>query len=128
MYISNFREKNKQTNRKHIYFFWLLTERPNEIFWITGDFSKLKDTDIAFKMSVNLSSLRTVWMKRYRISLILIAISERKNAWINTLHALATGKPVLNAITDNKKILNIHTWIPAPSGTVIFHTQFRLLS
>lgn len=89
MYISNFREKNKQTNRKHIYFFWLLTERPNEIFWITGDFSKLKDTDIAFKMSVNLSSLRTVWMKRYRISLILIAISERKNAWINTLFMLS---------------------------------------
>lgn len=50
----NKQKKQQQQHRQLIYFFWLLTEWPTEMiyFELLVIFSKLKDTDIAFKISV----------------------------------------------------------------------------
>lgn len=34
---------------------------------------------------------------------------------------------ILVSFSGLKKRADVHTWIPDPSGTVIFHTQLRLL-
>lgn len=46
----------------------------------------------------------------------------------NDTYPVISGKVNFKYNSEKEKKINILTWMPAPSGTVIFHIQFRLLS